>query len=329
MEASVALGETMGQAADQRAAGGPVAGDAASAANTPAALIWRRFRRHRLALAGAAVIAALTALALFAPLVGRYPPDRIDLLRVDEPPSPAHWLGTDGSGRDYWSRLVHGARVSLSVGLVAVSISVAIAVVLGAVSGYFGGALDMAIQRFTELVMTLPTLLIIITLVALLRPSIYNVMAAIGLIGWTGLSRLVRGQVLQLKALAFVESARACGATDRRLIAVHILPNVLPYILVAATFAVANAILVEAGLSFLGLGVQPPTATWGNLLQEAQTLDALLTKPWRWLAPGLAIALTVLSINFIGDGLRDALDPRMQYPIARRRAARPATEGAA
>jgi peptide/nickel transport system permease protein len=305
------LSNTVGQAAERQVSAGP-ARRGGTAASTPGALVWRRFRRHRLALFGASVITLLAVLALLAPLVGRYPPDRIDLLHIDAPPSLEHWLGTDGSGRDYWSRLVHGARISLSVGLVAVSISAVIAVVLGAVSGYYGGIVDLVIQRFTELVMTLPTLLIIITLVALLRPSIYNVMAAIGLIGWTGLSRLVRGQVLQLKELAFVEAARACGATDRRLIALHILPNVLPYVVVAATFAVANAILVEAGLSFLGLGVQPPTATWGNLLQEAQTLDALLTRPWRWLAPGLAIALTVLSINFIGDGLRDALDPRMQ-----------------
>jgi peptide/nickel transport system permease protein len=254
----------------------------------------------------------LAVLALLAPVVSRYPPDRGDLRQVDEPPSLQHWLGTDGNGRDYWSRLVYGARVSLSVGLISVSISVAIALVLGAVSGFYGGVVDMVIQRFTELVMTLPTLMIIITLVALFSPSIYNVMAAIGLVSWAGMSRLVRGQVLQLKEQAFIEAARACGTSDQRIIGLHILPNVLPYVVVAATFAVANAILVEAGLSFLGLGVQAPTATWGNMLQEAQTLDVLLTKPWRWLAPGLAISITVLSINFIGDGLRDALDPRVR-----------------
>lgn len=261
---------------------------------------------------GVAVVTVLAVLAVFAPVIGHYPPDRGNLLQMDESPSLRHPLGTDGNGRDYWSRLLYGARISLSVGLISASISVAIGMLLGAVSGYFGGAVDMMIQRFTELVMTLPTFMIIITLVALFSPSIYNVMAAIGLIGWTGVSRLVRGQVLQLKAQAFVEAARACGASNRRVIALHILPNVLPYIVVAATFSVANAILVEAGLSFLGLGVQVPKATWGNMLQEAQTLDVLLNMPWRWLAPGLAISLTVLSINFIGDGLRDALDPHVQ-----------------
>jgi peptide/nickel transport system permease protein len=195
--------------------------------------------------------------------------------------------------------------------LVAVSISVLIGTTLGAISGYYGGTIDLVIQRMTEVVMTFPTLMIIITLVALLGPSIYNVMAVIGLIGWTGVSRLVRGQVLQLRNVAYVEAARSVGVRDRGIIFRHILPNVIPFIIVTATFGVANAILTEAGLSFLGLGVQPPTPTWGNLLQGAQTLEVLLNKPWRWIAPGAAIAVTVLSINFVGDGLRDALDPRM------------------
>ena len=281
-------------------------------AQSPTGLVWRRFRRHRLALFGFVVIAILTVMAIFAPVVGGYNPDRGNFLQIDQPPSRAHLLGTDGNGRDTWTRMVYGARVSLSVGVVAVSISVVLATILGAVSGYYGGWIDLAIQRFTEIVMTFPTLMIIITLVALLGPSIYNVMAAIGLLGWTGLSRLVRGQVLQLKIVAFVEAARCTGVRDRRIIFLHILPNVLPYIIVSATFGVAGAILTEASLSFLGLGVQAPTATWGNLLQEAQTLDTMLHMPWRWIAPGAAIAITVLSINFIGDGLRDALDPRMQ-----------------
>jgi peptide/nickel transport system permease protein len=281
-------------------------------AQSPTSLVWRRFRRHRLALFGLVVIAILTLMATFAPIIGGYDPNRGNFLQVDEPPSLTHLLGTDGNGRDTWSRMVFGARVSLSVGVVAVSISVVLATLLGAVSAYYGGWIDLAIQRFTEMVMTFPTLMIIITLVALLGPSIYNVMAAIGVLGWTGLSRLVRGQVLQLKEVAFVEAARCTGVRDRRIIFVHILPNVLPFIIVSATFGVASAILTEASLSFLGLGVQAPTATWGNLLQGAQTLDILLHEPWRWLAPGAAIAITVLSINFIGDGLRDALDPRMQ-----------------
>ena len=282
------------------------------AAQSPTRLVWRRFRRHRLALLGFVVIAILAILAIFAPVVSGYDPNRGNFLQVDQSPSFTHLLGTDGNGRDTWSRMVFGARISLSVGVVAVSISVVLATVLGAVSGYYGGWIDLGTQRFTEVVMTFPTLMIIITLVALLGPSIYNVMAVIGLLSWTGLSRLVRGQVLQLKTVAFVEAARSVGVRDRGIIALHILPNVLPYIVVSATFGVAGAILTEASLSFLGLGVQAPTATWGNLLQGSQTLDIMLHQPWRWIAPGAAIAVTVLSINFIGDGLRDALDPRMQ-----------------
>jgi peptide/nickel transport system permease protein len=284
----------------------------ADAAQSPTHLVWRRFRRHRLALFGVVVIGILAVMAMFAPIVGGYDPNRGNFLQVDQPPSLTHLLGTDGNGRDTWSRMVYGARVSLSVGVVAVSISVVLATILGATSAYYGGWVDLVIQRFTEVVMTFPTLMIIITLVALLGPSIYNVMAAIGVLGWTGLSRLVRGQVLQLKAVAYVEAARCLGARDWRVIFLHILPNVLPYIIVSATFGVASAILTEASLSFLGLGVQAPTPTWGNLLQGAQTLDTLLYRPWRWIAPGAAIAICVLSINFIGDGLRDALDPRMQ-----------------
>lgn len=278
---------------------------------SPGQLIWQRFRRHRLALIGLIILAILALIALGAPLVAGYDPNRVDLRVIDTPPGWRHVLGTDGNGRDYWARMVYGSRVSLSVGLVAVSISVLIATTLGSISGYYGGTIDLVIQRLTEVVMTFPTLMIIITLVALLGPSIYNVMAVIGLIGWTGVSRLVRGQVLQLRNVAYVEAARCVGVRDRQIIFRHILPNVIPFIIVAATFGVASAILTEAGLSFLGLGVQPPTPTWGNLLQGAQTLEVLLNKPWRWIAPGAAIAITVLSINFVGDGLRDALDPRM------------------
>ena len=270
----------------------------------------RRFRRHRLAVAGLVVLAIMTALAIFAPVVGRHDPNRGDFRRIDEPPSWEHPLGTDGNGRDYGSRLVYGARVSLSVGLVATSIAAAIGTVLGAISGYYGRAVDLAIQRFTEMVMTIPTLLLIITLVAYVGPSIYNIMIVLGLLGWTGFCRVVRGQVLSVREVAFVEAARTIGARDRTIMVRHILPNVLPYIIVLATLNIAGIILVEAGLSFLGLGVQVPTPSWGNMLQQAQTLDVLVSKPWRWIAPGAAIALCVLSINFVGDGLHDALDPR-------------------
>lgn len=281
-----------------------------STVQSPWAQAIRRFRKHRLAVAGLVVIVILSLMAIFAPVVGQHNPNRGNFLHIDEPPSREHWLGTDGNGRDYWSRLVYGARVSLSVGLVATGIAGFIGTVLGALSGYYGGVIDLLIQRFTEMVMTFPTLMIIITLVAYVGPSIYNIMIVLGLIGWTTFCRVVRGQVLSVREVAFVEAARTIGARDRSIMFRHILPNVLPYIVVLATLNIAGFIILEAGLSFLGLGVQVPTASWGNMLQQAQTLDILVTKPWRWIAPGAAIALTVLSINFVGDGLHDAIDPR-------------------
>jgi peptide/nickel transport system permease protein len=270
----------------------------------------RRFRKHKLAVFGLFMLILLTLMAVFAPVVGRNDPNRGDFRNVNARPSLEYPLGTDGNGRDYWSRLVYGTRVSLSVGIISTAIAAAIGTILGAVSGYYRGGVDLAIQRFTEMVMTFPTLMIIITLVAYVGPSIYNIMVVIGLLGWTSFCRVVRGQVLSVRELPFVDAARTLGATDRSILFRHILPNVLPYVIVLATLNIAGIILVEAGLSFLGLGVQVPTPSWGNMLQQAQTLDVLVTKPWRWIAPGSAIALCVLSINFVGDGLHDALDPR-------------------
>jgi len=196
------------------------------------------------------------------------------------------------------------------VGLVAVTIYTTIGVVLGAISGYFGGFVDGAIQRLTDTVMCFPTLIIIIAAVSITGPSIWNVMLIIGLLTWTGTCRLVRGQFLSLREQAFVEAARSVGASDMRLIFRHVLPNSVAPVIVSATFGVAAAILTEAGLSFLGLGVQPPTASWGNLINLAQSATILQQMPWLWAPPGVLIAVAVLSINFIGDGLRDALDPR-------------------
>src|SRR5688500_12830393 len=274
---------------------------------------WRvahAFARHRLAVAGLVVIVLLGLAALFAPAVATHDPYTVDLLAARQPPSREHWLGTDEVGRDVFSRLSFGARVSLSVGLVAVTIYSAIGLVLGAVSGYFGGLVDGSIQRLTDTVMCFPPLIIIIAAVSIAGPSIWNVMLIIGLLTWTGTCRLVRGQFLSLREREFVEAARAAGASDLRVIVRHILPNTLAPVLVSATFGVAAAILTEAGLSFLGLGVQPPTPSWGNLINLAQSATILQTMPWLWAPPGLLIAVAVLSINFIGDGLRDALDPR-------------------
>jgi peptide/nickel transport system permease protein len=280
-------------------------------ASRPRRRFMRAFARHRLALAGLVVISFLGLAALFAPIVATHDPYKVDLLAAGEGPSVDHWLGTDEVGRDVFSRLVYGARISLSVGLVAVTIYTAIGVVLGSLSGYFGGIVDGLIQRLTDTVMCFPTLIIIIAAVSISGPSIWNVMLIIGLLTWTGTCRLVRGQFLSLREREFVEAARAVGVGDLRLIFRHILPNAIAPVIVSATFGVAAAILTEAGLSFLGLGVQPPTASWGNLINLAQSATILQRMPWLWAPPGILIAVAVLAINFVGDGLRDALDPRV------------------
>jgi peptide/nickel transport system permease protein len=272
---------------------------------------WQRFRRHRPALFGSALLVLIIAMAVMAPLLSRADPNRIDLASSVAPPSWGHPLGTDRVGRDVWARLVYASRVSVSVGIVAVSIYVAIGMILGSISGYFGGLVDDVVQRLTETVMTFPSLIIIITVVSLVGPSIYNVFLAIGLLGWPGVCRLVRAEVLSLREREFVLAARGLGVPSRRIVLRHIMPNVLAPILVAATLGVAAAILTETSLSFLGLGVQAPTPSWGNMMSDATSPTILENAPWLWLPPGLAIALCVISINFIGDGLRDAFDPRM------------------
>jgi peptide/nickel transport system permease protein len=268
--------------------------------------------RHRLAVASVVFLVLVLLLSFpLAPLATPADPNRIDLRAIGAPPGAGHPLGTDMTGRDLWSRLVYGGRVSMSVGIVAVAIYVSLGTLLGSISGYYGGRVDMLIMRFTEIVMAFPTLIILITIVAVIGPGLFNSMIAIGLIGWTGIARLVRGQVLALREMDFITASRAVGVSRRRILTRHILPNVVAPIIVAATFGIAGAILTEAGLSFLGLGIKPPTPSWGNMINEAQQLTIIESKPWLWLAPGLMITLSVLAINFIGDGLRDALDPRM------------------
>jgi peptide/nickel transport system permease protein len=270
----------------------------------------RRFFRHRLAVFGLVVLGLLVFAAIFAPMIGRYSPIDLDLSSIGQAPSAAHWLGTDTTGRDVWSRIVHAGRVSLSVGLVAVSISTLIGVVVGGVSGYAGGKVDLLVMRFTDMVMAFPSLVMIITIASVLGPSIYNTMLTIGTLTWPGVARLVRGQFLSFREQQFVLAARSIGVPPIQIMFRHLFPNVVGTVTVAATFGMANAILQEASLSFLGLGVQAPTPSWGNMLQDAQSHSILEGMPWLWMAPGLMIALAVLSINFIGDGLRDALDPR-------------------
>ena len=272
---------------------------------------WRRFSRHRLAVIGSVILLLLILAAIFAPVISPYPPHQIDVKSLKQAPSATHLLGTDGAGRDVLSRLIFAARISLSVGLVAAGIAIAIGTVLGLISGYYGGAVDFWIMRLTDVIMTIPTLIIIITVVAAVGPGIYNVMVVLGIFGWPGTCRLVRGEALSLREREFTTAARCLGVPRLRIVFKHILPNVVAPIIVAGTFFVASAILTEAALSFLGIGVQIPTATWGNMLTEAQSLTTLEQMAWLWIPPGLMITMTVLSINFLGDALRDALDPRL------------------
>lgn len=275
-------------------------------------LVWRRFKRHRLALISTGVLLVVVLIAVLADFVAPYDPAFIDPLVFDEAPTAAHPLGTDRIGRDVLSRLIHGGRVSLSVGVVAVSIYMVIGVLLGSLAGYYGGRVDMLISRFIDIVLSFPTLMLILVLVSLLGPGLRNIMLVLGLLGWPQVARIVRGEFLRLRTNDFVWAARMIGSPNRRIITHHILPNAMGPMLVAATFGVATAILSESALSFLGLGVQPPTASWGQMLNDAQSLTILETKPWLWIPPGLLILISVLSINFIGDSLRDALDPQLR-----------------
>ena len=274
--------------------------------------VLRRFLRHRMAVVSVVFLILVLLIAFpMASVVSPAEPNRINLREVGDAPSASHPLGTDMTGRDVLSRIVYGGRISMSVGIVAVSIYVTLGTILGGVSGYYGGRVDSVIMRFTEVVMAFPTLVILITIVAIIGPGLYNAMIAIGLIGWTGIARLVRGQILSLREMDYVTAAQALGVPEGRVLFRHIMPNVIAPITVAASFGIAGAILTEAGLSFLGLGIKPPTPSWGNMLNEAQQLDTVEFLPWLWIAPGLMITLAVIAINFIGDGLRDALDPRM------------------
>lgn len=271
----------------------------------------RRFLRHRLAMIGVVIMAVLILLAVFAPLVAPYKPEQIDLLNRNQPPSAKHWLGTDQTGRDIFSRTVYAGRVSLLVGIAAVAISLLIGTTLGAIAGYFGGTTDALIMRFVDIVMTFPSIIVLLALAAIVGPGLDKTIFIIGLLNWPLVCRLVRAKFLALREQDFVSAAIALGSRPGRIILRHLLPNTVDVLVVYATLGVASAILLEAGLSFLGLGVQPPTATWGNLINVARNVSILEQYPWQWMPAGAAIVLAVLAINFIGDGLRDALDPRM------------------
>jgi len=272
--------------------------------------VMQKFLQHRLAVIGSVALVVLILVAVFAPVVAGKDPYFQDYSAIKQAPSSEHLLGTDALGRDVWARVIYATRVSLSVGLVAVMIYTLIGTVLGAIAGYYGGTIDSFIMRVTDVFMCFPLLIIIITVVALIGASLYNIMAVIGFLAWPSIARLVRGQFLSLREQEFISAATCLGVPNSRIIWRHLLPNCVGPITVAATFGMAGAILTEASLSFLGLGVPPPQPSWGQMLTDAQKLSVLSGMPWLWVPPGVMIAITVLCVNFLGDGLRDALDPR-------------------
>lgn len=274
-----------------------------------AAIIWKRFRRNRLSVLGTLVVATLLTAAVLAPLISPYSPMKIDVHNVLSPPTLSHPFGTDDLGRDVLSRMIWGSRVSLKVGLLAVGLAITIGTFIGSLAGFYGGRTDQILMRFVDIMLAFPTFFLILAVIAILEPNIYNIMIIIGLTGWMDVSRLVRAEFLTLKERDFVVAARALGAGNLRLMFIHMLPNALAPVFVAATFGVAGAILTESGLSFLGLGVQPPDPSWGNILTTGK--DNIEVAWWLSLFPGLAILVTVLSYNLVGEGLRDALDPRL------------------
>lgn len=261
-------------------------------------------------VAGLAIVLFMSACAIFAPFLATYNPDAEHLAHILEPPSPAFWLGTDRLGRDIFSRLLYGGRISLWVGFVAIGIAITIGTILGLLSGYCRGIVDAVIMRLVDIMLCFPSFFLILAVIAFLEPSLTNIMAVIGLTSWMGCARLVRAETLSLRERDFVMAARLSGLGTWKILLRHILPNAMAPILITATLGIAGAILIESGLSFLGLGVQPPTPSWGNMLMDGKM--AIEVAPWLSIYPGLAILITVLGYNLLGEGLRDMLDPRMK-----------------
>ena len=271
---------------------------------------WHYFKRRRMAVGGLALIVIMFLIAGFAFFLAPYDPGKTEVSMKLKAPSLQHFLGTDQLGRDVFSRMLYGSRISLSVGFVAVAISILIGILVGAMAGYYGRWVDSLLMRFVDTMLCFPSFFIILTVVALLGPSILNIMIVIGITSWMGTARFVRAEFLSLRERDFTQAARALGVRDSRIIFRHILPNALAPVFVTATLKVASAILIEAGLSFLGFGVQPPAPSWGNILTEGRTY--IFDAWWLTVFPGLAILITVLSFNLLGEGLRDALDPRLR-----------------
>jgi len=273
-------------------------------------LFWKRFRKNKLAVSGALMVIFLFGVAIFAPWLAPYDPGQINVKKVLEGPSMEHPFGTDQLGRDVLSRMIYGSRISLLVGFVSVGIACLVGVFLGALAGYYGHWVDNLLMRLVDIMLCFPTFFLILAVIAFLEPSIWNIMIVIGLTGWMSVARLVRAEFLSLKERDFTLAEKALGAKDWRIIFQHILPNALAPVLVAATLGVAGAILTESALSFLGIGVQPPTPSWGNILTAGK--DNIQIAWWLSLFPGLAILLTVMAYNLLGEGIRDAIDPRLK-----------------
>lgn len=273
-------------------------------------LFWKRFRKNKLALTGAFIVIFLFFAALFAPWLSPYDPGQINIKKILQDPSAEHIFGTDQLGRDVFIRMLGGSRISLLVGFVAVGIASLIGVFLGALAGYYGRWVDNLIMRFVDIMLCFPTFFLILAVIALLEPNIWNIMIIIGITGWMSVARLVRAEFLSLKERDYAVAEKALGARDFRIIFLHILPNALAPVLVAATLGVAGAILTESALSFLGIGVQPPTPSWGNILTAGK--DNIQIAWWLSLYPGLAILITVLGYTLLGEGIRDAIDPRLK-----------------
>ena len=279
-----------------------------------APLFFSRLVRDRWARFGLVLLGSLALLALLAPWLAPADPLRGNLNASLQPPSDAFLLGTDAQGRDVLTRVLYGARLSLSVGLVSQSIALALGVTLGLIAGYYGRWVDGLIMRIADVTLAFPSLLLLIAIAAAMKPSLPAVFVVIGVVGWAGMARLVRGQVLLARGLEYVQAARALGASDARIIGRHLMPNVIAPVIVAATLGVGGAIMAEAALSFIGLGAQPPTPSWGAMVAEGR--DLLRVAPWVSIVPGVAIGLAVLGLNLVGDGLRDALDVRGMRRLA-------------
>ena len=272
-------------------------------------LIWKRFSKNRLAVAGGLIVGLLFFVAVSAPLISPYNPDDIDRKHILVSPNIHHPFGTDDLGRDVLSRMLWGSRISLAVGFVAVGIATVIGLFFGALAGYYGGWAERIIMRFIDIMLTIPTFFLILAVIAFIEPSIWNIMIVIGLTGWMGVARLVRAEFLSIKQREYVLAAKALGASDFRIIFRHILINSMAPVLVSAVLGIAGAVLVESALSFLGIGVQPPTPSWGNILTLGK--DNIEIAWWLSVFPGLAILITVLGYNLLGEGIRDSIDPRL------------------